>query len=143
MAEMEKRGIIVDDMNGALTDFKTGARWLPVIYPHIWMYPPLSRGMECYYRLTGNEDARDWVIAYGQAVAHLFYQEQHYAIHDKGGCHHHAHLRYPVNIVYFFHLVSYSHLFDRSFSCRVKSGAFGATHAQYLYFFHIETCFIT
>jgi hypothetical protein len=33
--------------------------------------------MELYYRITGDEDARDWAIAYGQAVAHLLWQEKH------------------------------------------------------------------
>ena len=85
MALKEKLGILIDPYNGALTDFRQRppARWLPVIYPHSWMFPPLSRAMECYYRLTGNEDALDWFIAYGQAVANLFYQDKHYAIHSR------------------------------------------------------------
>ncbi len=85
MEAKEKLGIIIDPYNGALTDFRTRppARWLPVIYPHQWMFPPLSRAMECYYRVSGNEDALDYFIAYGQGVAHLFYQENHYAIHHK------------------------------------------------------------
>ncbi|MFO7900585.1 MAG: hypothetical protein R6V58_16180, partial [Planctomycetota bacterium] len=81
MKKLREEGVIIDQQNGALTDFATGARWHPIIYPHQWMYPPLSRAFECYYRLTGNEDALDWMIAYGQGVAHLFHQDDHYVLH--------------------------------------------------------------
>ncbi len=33
--------------------------------------------METYYRITGSEDAMDWLIAYGQAVSHVLYQPKH------------------------------------------------------------------
>jgi hypothetical protein len=42
-----------------------------------WMYAPLYRAMDSYHRITGDEDAHDWVIAIGQAFAHVLYQEKH------------------------------------------------------------------
>ncbi|MBA4389077.1 MAG: hypothetical protein C0404_13935 [Verrucomicrobia bacterium] len=77
MAEMNKLGITIDVNNGQFADPKSGAKWFPIASPHTWMFPPLSRAMEAYYRATGNEDAHDWVIAYGQAVAHVLFQERH------------------------------------------------------------------
>jgi len=74
VAEMRRLGLAVDFKTGHLIDPKTGARWLLVVAPHTWMFPPLSRAMERYYVLTGSEDAMDWTIAYGQAAAHLIYQ---------------------------------------------------------------------
>jgi hypothetical protein len=77
IAKMKELGITLDAATGELVDAKRGARWLPVANPHTWMYPPLSRAMETYYHLTGNEDVQDWLIAYGQAVAHVLYQQKH------------------------------------------------------------------
>ena len=77
IAEMERLGVTWDEKAGQLTDPKTGAKWYPLVGVNTWMYPPLSRAMETYYRLTGNEDAPDWIIAYGQAVAHVMYQPRH------------------------------------------------------------------
>jgi hypothetical protein len=74
---MKRRGIQVDPKTGQLTDPKTGAKWFPLVNPHTWMFPPLSRAMSTYYRVTGNEDALDWTIAYGQAVARVLYQPKH------------------------------------------------------------------
>ncbi len=48
-----------------------------MVAPHTWMFPPLSNAMELYHRLTGNEDALDWVIAFGEAQAHLSFQPKH------------------------------------------------------------------
>jgi len=39
--------------------------------------------MGAYYRITGNEDARDWTIAYGQAVARVLYQPKHGNLHGR------------------------------------------------------------
>jgi hypothetical protein len=75
LAEMRRLGITFDFESGKLHDPKTGRKWFVVETPHTWMFPPLSRAMERYHRLTGNEDAMDWVIAFGQASAHLLYQE--------------------------------------------------------------------
>lgn len=77
MAEMKKLGITIDVNNGQFTDPKSGAKWFPIANPHTWMFPPLSRAMEAYYKITGNEDAHDWVVAYGQAVAYVLFQERH------------------------------------------------------------------
>jgi hypothetical protein len=77
VARMKELGIQLDEKTGELVDPKTGARWLPLVHPHTWMFPPLSRAMEIYHRITGNEDALDWLIAYGQAVARVLYQEKH------------------------------------------------------------------
>jgi PcRGLX-like protein central beta sandwich domain len=71
---MKDAGVSIDPETGALHDPATGAKWHPLNGPHTWMFPPLSRAMECYYRSTGNEDAMDWVIAYGQAAARVLYQ---------------------------------------------------------------------
>jgi len=76
VAKMKELGVTVG-ADGRLSDPKTGAKWMPVLDPHTWMYPPQSRAMETYYWLTGNEDAHDWVIAYGQAVARVLFQEKH------------------------------------------------------------------
>jgi hypothetical protein len=70
---MKKAGIKIDFKTGELID-KDGNRWAVVSSPHTWMYPPLSRAMETYYRLTGDEYAHDWTVAYGQAAARLLYQ---------------------------------------------------------------------
>jgi hypothetical protein len=71
---MRDAGVKVDPETGALHDPATGAKWHPLNGPHTWMFPPQSRAMERYYRLTGNEDAMDWVIAYGQAAARVLWQ---------------------------------------------------------------------
>ncbi|MCY2953919.1 MAG: hypothetical protein NTU53_18410 [Planctomycetota bacterium] len=76
IAKMKELGITLDQQ-GYLHDPKTGARWRPVVDPHTWMFPPLSRAMGTYWRIAGNEDALDWMIAYGQAAAHVLYQEKH------------------------------------------------------------------
>ena len=83
MVALKKAGTIIDPYNGMLTNFGTKARWSVLINPHTWMYPPLSRAMESYYRLTGDEDAMDWVIAYGQAVANYLYQPAHHTLHSS------------------------------------------------------------
>ncbi|MCX7590456.1 MAG: hypothetical protein N2255_02400 [Kiritimatiellae bacterium] len=75
--EMKKLGVTFDFKTKQFHDPKTGARWYPLANPHTWMFPPMSRAMELYYRLTGNEDAHDWLIAYGQAVAHVLFQKKH------------------------------------------------------------------
>jgi len=77
IAAMKRLGVTMDPKTGQLTDPRTGAKWFPLVAPHTWMFPPLSRAMGLYYRLTGNEDALDWVIAYGQAVAHVLFQPKH------------------------------------------------------------------
>jgi len=74
LARMKALGITLDEKTGQLVDPKTGARWSPIAGVNTWMYPPLSRAMETYYRITGNEDALDWLIAYGHAVAQVFHQ---------------------------------------------------------------------
>ena len=77
IARMKELGITFDPKECKLTDPKTGASWYPVVSPHTWMFPPLSGGLHTYYRLTGNEDAQDWLIAYGQAVARVLFQPKH------------------------------------------------------------------
>ena len=73
--EMNERGVKVE--NGQLVDSKTGAKWYPLANPHTWMFTYLSPAMECYYRQVPNEDVHDWIIAYGQAVAHVLWQPKH------------------------------------------------------------------
>ncbi|MCG3180805.1 MAG: hypothetical protein BIFFINMI_03168 [Phycisphaerae bacterium] len=79
--EMNRLGVSCNPKTGELTDPKTGAKWYPIAGITTWMYPPLSRAMELYYRLTGNEDAMDWVVAYGQAAARVMYQPRHGQLH--------------------------------------------------------------
>ena len=74
--KMKELGITLE-ADGSLKDPKTEAKWFTVADPHIWMFPPLSRAMENYHRITGNEDAHDWIIAFGQAAAHVLFQEKH------------------------------------------------------------------
>jgi hypothetical protein len=77
--KMKELGITFnEDGKGQLHDPKTGAKWYPLVSPHTWMFPPLSGAMDCYHRITGNEDAHDWVIAYGQGVARVLFQPKHY-----------------------------------------------------------------
>jgi hypothetical protein len=76
LAKMKELGVTLE-ADGRLSDPKTGAKWLPLDHPQTWMYPPLSKAMEIYVRITGSEDAHDWLIAYGQAVARVLYQEKH------------------------------------------------------------------
>jgi hypothetical protein len=77
LARMKELGVTFDADEGQLHDPKTGATWYPLVSPHTWMFPPLSGGMEIYARITGDEDAHDWVVAYGQAVARVLYQLRH------------------------------------------------------------------
>jgi len=67
-------GNVLDAKTGTLTDPRTGKSWRVLVAPHTWMFPPLSRAMDLYWRLTGDEDALDWTIAYGQAAARVLYQ---------------------------------------------------------------------
>ena len=83
IAEAKRLGIQIDAKTGQLTDPKTSAKWYPISGVGTWMYPPLSRAMGLYERLTDNEDARDWVIAYGQAVARVMWQPKHGNLHGK------------------------------------------------------------
>jgi hypothetical protein len=77
LEKMKELGVTLDEKTGQLSDPKTGAQWFPLADPHTWMFPPLSRAMETYVRITGDEDARDWLVAYGQAAAHVLFQEKH------------------------------------------------------------------
>ncbi|MGQ9663415.1 MAG: exo-rhamnogalacturonan lyase family protein [Kiritimatiellia bacterium] len=76
VAKMKELGITLDEKTGELFDPAKGARWKPLVDPHTWMFPPLANAMEVYYRITGNEDAMDWLIAYGKAVAHVLFQKK-------------------------------------------------------------------
>jgi hypothetical protein len=68
---MNKAGVKFS--NGTLTD-ADGHTWKPIIQPALWMYPPESKAMYSYWLDTGDEDAHDWVIAYGQMVARVLKQ---------------------------------------------------------------------
>ncbi len=77
LAEMKRLGVTMDPGDGHLTDPKTGKSWYPILSPNLWMYVYQSGAMDAYYSLTGDEDAQDWVIAYGQAAARVLFQERH------------------------------------------------------------------
>jgi len=74
VAAMKALGYTVDERTGLMTDPKTGHTWYIISQPATWQNAPLSRAMERYYLDTGSEDALDWTIAYGQAVARVLYQ---------------------------------------------------------------------
>ncbi|MHC4915834.1 MAG: exo-rhamnogalacturonan lyase family protein, partial [Planctomycetota bacterium] len=80
MAEMKKLGSSFDGKTGQMTD-KDGHKWQVITGVATFMYPTISPSMELYYRLTGNEDAADWAIAYGQAAARIMYQDRHGQLH--------------------------------------------------------------
>jgi hypothetical protein len=63
--------------DGQLHDPKAGRSWSMVADAGSWMYVYQSSALECYYRITGNEDAMDRAIAYGQAAARVLFQEKH------------------------------------------------------------------
>lgn len=77
LARMKELGVTLDEKTGEFSDPKTGAKWMAIPDPHTWMFPPLSKAMEVYYRITGNDDVHDWVVAYGQAAAYVLYQQKH------------------------------------------------------------------
>jgi len=74
VAEMRRRGVTVDSRTGELTDPKTGAKWYPLKDPQFYQYASLPRAIETYYRITGSEDAKDWLIALGQGFARVIFQ---------------------------------------------------------------------
>jgi len=74
---LQASGVKVDSNTMMFTDPKTGAVWRPIEGAQSWMNPPLSKAMDLYTRITGNEDAMDWAIAYGMACAHVLYQPRH------------------------------------------------------------------
>lgn len=74
-AKMRELGIELKD--GLLHDPKTGKSWPVVFDAGSWMYVYQSAALELYYRITGNEDAMDHAIAYGQAAARVLFQPKH------------------------------------------------------------------
>ncbi len=80
---LQESGVQVNSDTMMFTDPKTGAVWRPIEGPTTWMYPPLSKAMDLYARITGNEDTMDWTIAYGMAVAHVLYQPKHSNFHYR------------------------------------------------------------
>jgi hypothetical protein len=73
----EAAGVTFNPKTREVTETATGRTWTAIPQPNIWMYPPLSRAMGLYHKLTGSEDAMDFVIAYGQMAAHVLWQERH------------------------------------------------------------------
>jgi hypothetical protein len=74
MARMKELGVTFSDKDGQLHDPSTGAKWYPIAKPNSFMLPSIAGGVHTYYRLTGDEDAHDWVIAFGQALAYVLWQ---------------------------------------------------------------------
>lgn len=76
IADLKKRELAIDPDTGALEyhDVKNWHKWHPVYSPASFQYPMLYIAMDSYHRITGDEDARDWVIALGKAFAQLAYQ---------------------------------------------------------------------
>ncbi|HOX06705.1 MAG TPA: hypothetical protein PK280_09900 [Planctomycetota bacterium] len=77
VAEMKKLGVTIDPKTCELSDPRTGAKWFPINKVGNAEWPPLSRAMEAYWRITGNEDALDWTVAFGEAQAHVSFQPKH------------------------------------------------------------------
>ncbi len=74
-AKMKELGIELQD--GMLVDAKSGRKWYPVHSPGSWMFIYESGALDCYWRITGSEDAMDRAIGYGQGVARVLFQEKH------------------------------------------------------------------
>ncbi len=70
---LKESGNQFDRKSGFLSD-KAGNKWRPVVQPAKWMFVPQGRAMYRYWLETGNEDAHDWVIAYGQVVTRVMIQ---------------------------------------------------------------------
>jgi len=68
-------GLRVDAKTGLITDTKNKRSWYPLTGVNSFMYPTIAPAMELYYRLTGDERAVDWLIAYGQFVSRVMWQE--------------------------------------------------------------------
>ncbi|MFW5870952.1 MAG: hypothetical protein ACOCVH_00530 [Verrucomicrobiota bacterium] len=82
LAEMEKLGITFSKENGELHDPETGVKWFPIPGANSFMLPPVAGGIHAYYRITGDEDAQDWVIAFGKALKHVL-QQDHGQLHGS------------------------------------------------------------
>ncbi|HOX08678.1 MAG TPA: hypothetical protein PK280_19950 [Planctomycetota bacterium] len=74
-AKMQELGIELQD--GMLADTKKNRKWLTVNSPGSWMFVYESGALECYYRITGDEDAMDRAIGYGQGAARVLFQTKH------------------------------------------------------------------
>ncbi len=82
LEEMEKLGVTFSKENGELHDPKTGVKWFPIVKPNSFMLPSIAGGVHAYYRVTGDEDAQDWVIAFGKALKHVL-QQDHGQLHGS------------------------------------------------------------
>jgi hypothetical protein len=86
MKAMEEAGVKVDPKTGCLVD-PEGHKWHSLATPHTFMYPMLYRAIDTYHRITGDEDAGDWVIAIGKAFAQVAYQPHgNFAHYSNGLC---------------------------------------------------------
>lgn len=74
IARMKELGVTFSNKDGQLHDPKTGVRWYPIPKPNSFMLPSIAGGIHSYFVITGNEDAQDWVIAFGKALAHVLWQ---------------------------------------------------------------------
>jgi len=83
MAAMREMGVQYSDKDGQMTDPKTGVKWYPIPKPNSFMLPSISGGVESYYRVTGDEDAHDWVIAFGKGLACVIFQKDHKQQHGN------------------------------------------------------------
>lgn len=87
VAFMEKEGIRQD--GGHLVD-KAGVRWPVVSLGGTWQHVYVHNSADLYARLTGDEDLRDFVVAFGRFSAKFM-------LSDKcGQTHYYAHMDIPV-----------------------------------------------
>jgi hypothetical protein len=68
-------GLQVNTKTGLITDAQTGRSWYPLTGVNSFMYPTIAPAMELYYRLSRDERALDWLIAYGQFLSRVMWQE--------------------------------------------------------------------
>jgi PcRGLX-like protein central beta sandwich domain len=83
MAALKAAGVEYSSKDGLLTETATGIKWYPIVKPNSFMLPSLAGGIEAYYRATGDEDAHDWVIAFGKGLACVLYQKAHNLQHKN------------------------------------------------------------
>ena len=74
LARMKELGVTFSQQDGQLHDPKTGVKWYPIQKPNSFMLPSIVGGIHTYYRVTGDEDAQDWVIAFGYGLGLVLWQ---------------------------------------------------------------------
>jgi hypothetical protein len=74
-----------DTKTATMTDAQ-GRKWKSILGPCTWQVTYMAHAMDSYRRQTGDEDAADWLIAYGQALSKVVFQPKHYNLHKALLC---------------------------------------------------------